>query len=421
MGAHTDADVAIVGSGIIGTIAAITLQEAGFNVLVIEPNKPGAGTAGGSGGYIHDGEIFPVAQPSLFADLPRLLLDPTGPLVIRASYLPHLVPWGFRLLTTMRRSVMERSIDGAARLNRLSVDALFSVAARANAQHFLVRHGGLKVVADQRTLDTLSELLPVLHRHGISAEPLDAAQVHAREPALAQRVAGAIYYPDSAHCTDPDNFGERLAEHVRTSSSVVHGKVRTLVQQTDGSWNVSVADHKSTNDLRVGRVLVSAGYASGDVLRPLGYHVPVAAARGYHLMIGKPQVSLGRPMIFYESHIGATPMDRGIRLAGTMEFASPDAPPDFRRSEMLYGIAKRYIPDLAAVDTTTWMGTRPLMPDSLPAIGRASKHKNLYYAFGHGHLGFTQAAVSARVIRELMTEGAPSIDITPFDLARFQS
>ena len=114
-------------------------------------------------------------------------------------------------------------------------------------------------------------------------------------------------------------------------------------------------------------------------------------------------------------------MNRGLRLAGTMEFASPDAPPNFRRAEMLYGIAKRYLPDLAAVDTTTWVGTRPLMPDSLPAIGRASRHKNLYYAFGHGHLGFTQAAVSARIIRELMTGGAPSIDITPFDLARFQS
>ncbi len=421
MGAHLDADVAIVGSGIIGTTAAIELREAGLTVLVIDPNKPGAGTAGGSGGYIHDGEIFPVAQPSLFADLPRLLLDPTGPLVIRASYLPRLVPWGIRFLTTMRRSVTERSIEGAARLNRVAVDSLFAMAETANAERFLVRRGGLKVVADSRTLDTLSELLPVLHRHGIAAEPLDSAEVQAREPALATRVAGAIYYPDSAHCIDPDAFGEKLAERVRSSSGVLSGSVRDLVPQENGSWRLSVAENTSSADVRVARVLVSAGYASGELLRPLGYRVPVAAARGYHLMIGKPSVSLGRPMIFYESHIGATPMADGIRLAGTMEFASPESAPDFRRAKMLYGIARQYIPDLTALDTTPWVGTRPLMPDSLPAIGRAFRHGNLYYAFGHGHLGFTQAAVSARVIRELMTDATPTIDVTPFDLARFHA
>lgn len=419
MGAQADADVAIVGSGIIGTLAAIALHDAGLSVLVIEPNEPGAGTASGSAGYIHDGEIFPVAQPSLFADLPRMLLDPTGPLVVRASYLPHLAPWGVRLLATMRSDATERSIDGAARLNRLSVDALFSVAQASNAQEFLVRRGGLKVVESARTLDKLSELLPVLHSHGISAQPLDAAQAHGYEPALAPQVAGAIFFPDSAHCTDPTRFGERLGERVRNESSVLPGRVCKLQQTSDGGWVVDVARRNIVRQISVPRVLVAAGYASGDLLRPLGYHVPVAAARGYHLMIAKPNVSLERPMIFYESHTAATPMDGGVRLAGTVEFAAPDAAPDFRRSSMLYGIAKRYIPELADTDATPWVGTRPLMPDSLPAIGRAFKHRNLYYSFGHGHLGFTQAAISARAIGELVSDCAPTIDMSPFDLKRF--
>ncbi len=422
MGAQTaDADIAIVGSGIIGTIAAIALHDAGLRVLVIEPNEPGAGTASGSAGYIHDGEIFPVAQPSLFADLPRMLLDSTGPLVVRASYLPHLAPWGVRLLATMRPDATKRSIDGAARLNRLSVDALLSVADACGAQEYLVRRGGLKVVEDSRALDKLSQLLPELRGHGISAEPLDAAQVHAYEPSLAAQVAGAIFFPDSAHCTDPQAFGERLAQRVRYQSVVLSGRVRKLNQRSDGGWVVDIARGKMLTQVSVPRVLVTAGYGSGDLLRQLGYHVPVAAARGYHLMIAKPEVSLARPMIFYEAHIAATPMNHGVRLAGTMEFASPDASPDFRRSKMLYGIAKRYIPDLADTDTSSWVGTRPLMPDSLPAIGRAFKHTNLYYSFGHGHLGFTQAAISARAIGELITEAPSTIDIGAFDLKRFHS
>ncbi len=419
MGGQTDADIAIVGSGIIGTTAAIALHDAGFRVLVIEPNEPGAGTASGSAGYLHDGEIFPVAQPSLFADLPRMLLDPTGPLVVRASYLPRLAPWGVRLLATMRPHATERSIDGAARLNRLSVDALFSVAAASDAQEFLVRRGGLKIVADSRTLDKLSELLPVLHSHGIAAQPLDAAQVHAYEPALAPQVAGAIFFPDSAHCTDPARFGERLAKRVRGQSTMVSGRVRKLSQSADGGWLLDIAREKTLTQISVPRVLVAAGYASGELLRPLGYRVPVAAARGYHLMIAQPNVSLARPMIFYEPHIGATPMNGGVRLAGTIEFAAPEASPDFRRSSMLYGIAKRYIPDLADTDATSWVGTRPLMPDSLPAIGRGFRHKNLYYSFGHGHLGFTQAAVSARAIGELIGGTPSTIDVNAYDLKRF--
>ncbi len=412
-----DADVAVVGSGIVGTMTALALQDAGSCVLAIEADEPGAGTAAGSAGYVHDGEIFPVAQPRLLADLPRLFFDPFGPLVFRLSYLPQMLGWSARFLGSMRAPAIAHGIAALASLNRLAIDALFAVANAAQAQDLLVHRGGLKIAHAARTFEGFAHEVELLQRAGIPARIVGADALHAMEPALGGDNAGAILFPNSAHCIDPSAFGKRLAARVRARGTIVRARASALLPQRDGSWSVSLNGSASRVDVQ--RVVVTAGYASPALLRPLGYRAPLAAARGYHLMIEHPGIELGHPMIFHEPHVGATPMRSGLRLAGTMEFASPDARPDFRRAEMLYPIIRRYVPSLQNDTATTWAGIRPSMPDSLPAIGKASRHDNLYYCFGHGHLGFTQAAISARCIAELVTHTKPAIDLAPFDLERF--
>lgn len=419
MSRSLDAETAVIGSGIVGTMTALALQNAGLNVLVIEQDEPGAGTASGSAGYIHDGEIFPVAQPALLAELPRLFFDPFGPLVFRVGYLPHMLGWGTRFLRSMRRSVIERATAALASLNRYAIEALLSVASATGTQELLVHGGGLKIARTQRAFAGFARELLLLHNAGIPAQELDAAALHAMEPALADDNAGAIFFPNSAHCLDPAAFGERLASHVCSDGNVVRGHARSLRAQSDGSWVVDV-QNGTRSGVHVQSVVVSAGYASPLLLEPLGYRVPIAPARGYHLMIENPGVALRHPMIFHESHVGATPMSGGLRLAGTMEFSSPRAPADYRRATMLYSIIHRYIPGLQNGRATAWMGIRPSAPDSLPCIGRAPRHQNLYCCFGHGHLGLTQAAISARCIADIITDRPPPIDLSPFDLARFQ-
>jgi glycine/D-amino acid oxidase-like deaminating enzyme len=416
-----DADVAVVGGGIIGTASALALQDAGFSVAVIEPGEPGAGTAAGSAGYLHDGEIFPLAQPSLIPALPRMLFDPYGPLVLRPSYLPKLTAWGARFFASMRRSRVSGAIAALASLNRPAVDALIEMAASAGAGDLLVRLGGLKVVRDPQMLEKLADEMHDFERERIAARVIDGARVRALEPSLAPDVAGAVFFPNSAHCVNPTAFGERLAARVRSRGTVVRGTAEGLDPQSDGSWAIRVRDADRTIHVASSRVVVAAGYGSAALLHSLGYTVPLAAARGYHLMIAHPSIALIHPTIFHEPHIAASPMEHGLRIAGTMEFSAPGAPPDFRRADMLYGIAQRYLPNLRNEATTRWMGVRPAMPDSLPAIGKAARHGQLYYCFGHGHLGFTQAAISARCIAALASDAAPSIDLTPFDLQRFGS
>lgn len=411
-----DADIAIVGGGIIGTTAALALQDAGLRTIVLESGELGTGAAEGSAGYLHDGEIFPLPVPALLAALPRMLFDPLGPLVFRPAYLPRLVGWSAHFLAAMRRSEHEAGIQALAQLNRLAIDMLIEAASAAGARDLIVRGGGLKVCRDERTLAVMAENLRSLQRCGIAAQILDAKALRAIEPSITPEIAGGTFFPDSAHCIDLSALGNRLAARVRSRGAVLPSRARRLLPQSDGSWIVA---HGAREQIAAQNVLVAAGHASAELLRPLRYRVPLAPARGYHLMIGDPGVELRHPVIFHDAHFAATPMRNGIRLAGTMEFAAADAPANMQRAEILFTQAQPYLPGLRRRSAATWMGVRPMSPDDLPLLGRAERHPGLYYSFGHGHLGLTQSAISARCIADLVVGSTPPIDLHPFRLSRF--
>jgi glycine/D-amino acid oxidase-like deaminating enzyme len=411
-----DADIVIIGGGIVGTTATLALQDAGLRTITFDPLEVGAGTAEGSAGFLHDGEIFPLPHPRLLTAVPRMLLDPLGPLVFRWPYLPRLLGWSTTFLRAMRKEMRDAGIAALSQLNKTAVDALADMAAAAGAAGLIVRNGGLKVCRDARTLDAMAREITCFERAGIPAQVLDARALSAMEPGLSQSLAGGMFFPNSAHCIDLAEMGRRLGARVRSRGDVVLAAVERIVPERNGTWTVAYGLRERVS---AARVLVAAGHASAKLLRPLGYRVPLAPARGYHLMLADPGVQLGRPVIFEEAHFGATPMRAGLRLAGTMEFAAADTPPDMRRAENLFRLAMPYLPGLQRVHATVWMGVRPVSADDLPMIGRAARHSGLYYSFGHGHLGLTQSAVSARALAALVT-GAPSpVDLRPFDLARF--
>jgi D-amino-acid dehydrogenase len=408
-------DVAIVGGGIIGISCALALLDSGRSVTLVEPNAPGAGTAGGSAGYLSDGEIFPVAQPAVVRDLPRMLFDRDGPLVIRPEAWPTMLPWGLRFLAAARPSEVARGTAALAALNRLALEALIALATRAGAQRWLVRDGGVHVARDPHVLAHAASLIPQLAAYGLRAEPVDRAQLLRDEPALAPDIAGGIVYPDSARCTDPAAFGAALAARARADGMrLVRARVSAIVPH-DGGWTV-----RTDGAPVVARsVVVAAGAWSAPLLAPLGYAVPLRAARGYHLMLPQPGIALQRTVLFEELHFCATPMDGGIRLAGTVEFAAPDAPPNPHRATMLLALAQRYLPALRADGATSWMGARPAFPDSRPAIEALARHPGLVVCTGHEKLGLTQAGISARCVAALIARRPPPVDLTPFALTRF--
>ena len=409
-------DVVVVGGGIVGTVCAGELLARGLSVTVIERDEPGAGTSAGSAGYLSDGEIFPLAQPGVPVRILPMLADPQGPLVVRPAYLPRMIGWGTRFLLASRSRRFQAGIRAMSSLNRVANDMLFAFAKRAGAERYLVRDGCLHVAYERATLEHAEALVATLEANGIAARIVDASSARAMEPNLSASVLGGVFYPNAARCTDPFEFGRALAGAFRAGGgTVVRAAAQALVQRAPEQWIVRTSE----GEIEAPRVLVAAGVWSRELVQPLGYRVPLEAARGYHLMLPEPGVQLARTLLFEETHFCATPMDRGLRLAGTVEFAGVDAAPDYRRSEMLLGLAARYLPGIRGDGATRWMGSRPSFPDSLPALGAAPRHQNLYFAFGQEKLGLTQSAVTATCVADVILGRKPPLDLTPFSLGRF--
>lgn len=410
------ADVIVVGAGIVGLACALRLQLDGHEVTVVDRGAPGDGCSRGHAAYLSEGNIFPVASLDTLRGLPAMLADSRGPLVIRPSYLPRLAPWGVRLLMAVRAERAARSMAGLARLNRLAIESYEPLLEAAGATASMRRHGGLLVCGTPAALRQKASSLAIFAEHGIEARVLDRAAVRALEPALADDVAGAIFFPNSASCPDPDALTRLLVAQIEgAGGQVVREEVAGMAPAPGGGWRVRTGRAA----LHARRVVVAAGRSSDELLRPLGHTVPLEGERGYHLMLAEPGVELRRPIVIAEHHFAASPMTGGLRLAGTVEFARRDAPMDPRRADMLLEQATRYLPSLAPASATRWMGARPSLPDSLPAIGRSSLHEGLFYCFGHHHSGFMQAAVSARLVADLVAGREPVVDPAPYALDRF--
>ncbi len=412
-----NADVVVVGGGIIGTTVALELQRRGYAVIIVEPDAIGAGTAGGSAGYIAWDDIFPIPNPSVVADLPRMLLDKRGSLVIRPSYLPHMAGWGLRFLAAARPSQVQHAMAALVSLKRFADEALFDLARHAGAQRYLVRETVFHVCRTSKTLQQAVRDLEIVSRAGITGEVINGSQLLASEPALGQGLAGAIAIANAVRCTNPGAFGASLAQHFIAHDGMTHTARATTIESDTNGWLVRTGVPGET--LRAGRVVLAAGVWSRPILAALGYRIPLESARGYHLMLPDPGIMPQRILRFDLEHFVATPMEEGLRLAGTVEFAGVNAPPSNYRADMLFDIARDYLPALNRNGAVRWMGHRPSLPDSLPIIAQLRRHPGIVVATGHERRGLTECGITARCVADLIEQKTPPVDLTPFGIERF--
>ncbi|MBD9667098.1 FAD-dependent oxidoreductase [Variovorax sp. VRV01] len=408
--------VAVVGGGIVGLSTALQLQLDGHDVTVIERDAPMQACSAGNAGYLSEANIFPPASPDMLWQMPRLMLAKDGPLVVRPSYALHMLPWGRRALTVLKPEAMARITGTLAAMTRMAYASISGLAAQAGASNLISRDGGLIAFKTQPALDKKCAALDTWNRHDLPVRRLSAVEIAALEPALAPDIVGGLLFQNSGRCSNPQGLGLRYAEHLAAQGGrVVRDEVGAVSLQEGGKVTVQ-GQHRSR---QYDRIVVCGGYWSGALMRPFFRHVPLASERGYHLMLPRPGLSLTRPVVFGEPHFAATPMDEGLRLAGTAEFARWDAPPAWERAHMLLALARQYLRGLDGDEAKPWMGVRPSLPDGLPAIGTVPSAPAIHYAFGHAHNGLTLSAVTARCISALVQGTAPPVDLAPLSLERF--
>lgn len=410
--------VLVVGGGIVGLSIALRLQLDGFQVTVLDRDTPMEGCSAGNAGYISVANIFPPVTRDILFDLPRMLLSRDGPLVVRPAYLKEFVPWATKAMCAGQPASSVRVQQAMSPLLDQAWDSFTPLLDAAGAHALLDRRGGLVACRTDSALQGRARQVPVWNEMGLEARQIDRAEVLDLEPGLSPDMAGGIFFPQAGRCLNPKRLGLLYLDRL------VEGGAQVL-QQELLDVETSVPEHitavlQGGQRIKVDHLVLCTGANRRLAERVLKRSVPIGMERGYHLMLPSAGASVNRPVLFGEHHFVATPMEDGLRLAGTAEYAHADAAPDMRRAYMLQGLARKYLPGLqTGNDVKPWMGVRPTMPDGMPVMGRWPGHPRLLYAFGHGHNGLTTSAITARCIAALLSGRPAPLAVDPFSIERF--
>ena len=408
--------VAVIGAGIVGVCSALCLQRDGFQVSLIEREGPGAGASFGNGAVIGEEAVVPVATPGILGKVPGLLFDPLGPLALRWSYLPRLAPWLLRFVAASRRDRVEEISIALKALLEGTFEAFDRLLALADARDLLRRTGWLAVYETERGLADTQPLLDLQRRRGVRFDVLEAEQLRQFEPALAPIFARGVYYPDVGYTVNSQRLVQVLADAFqRLGGTLEIAEARGFEIGPAGPRAV-VTDRGA---LPCEAVVVAAGAWSKHLAAQLGSRPPLDTERGYHVQFPEPGVAPRLPVFSTERAFVASPLEVGLRVAGTVELGGLEAAPNWDRAEVLLGHAKRWFPGLKTGGMTRWMGFRPSMPDSLPVIGRSPRFSNVIFAFGHGHCGMMMSARTGEIVAALLADRDPGLDMSPYRVERF--
>jgi D-amino-acid dehydrogenase len=404
---------AIIGAGVVGVACARALQMQGRHVTLIDPAPPGSTCSFGNAGHIAIDQIRPLSRPDVLAGVPRMLANPLGPLALRWRGLPGLSPWLTRFAQAARPQQVRAGTTALAGLLATALQDWQALLAASGLSGMLRQQGALSVMETPAGLAAAQAEGRVQAAHGLVFQDLSGAEVQAMLPGLAHMPAGGRLYPTAAHAINPFRLVQALAQRVvADGGTLVAQPVTGFVQQ----GRVVTALRTGGGDIPADTVLLTAGVASPGLARQIGIHLPITAERGYHAMLARDALDVSLPVTFTERGFVVTPMEHGIRLAGTVELGAGGRPPDWARADILAEITRRLFGRTLPM-TDRWQGDRPTLPDYLPAIGRAPEMDNVVVAAGHQHLGLTLAAVTARLVAGLLGGGAP--DLSPFNPARF--
>lgn len=409
-------DVAIVGGGIIGLSCALYLREAGHDVVVVEPNDPASGASRGNAGALAFAEILPLASPRILCKAVRWLFDPLGPLSLPPAYLPRIAPWLLRLWRASWPSHYRANIQAQAALIGLAETEMLSMLARARLDGHLRAEGVLEVYEGATRFDAAREIARERLAHGIESRPVQGAELAELQPGLAPRFTHGMLIPRWRNVDDPHALAVDIGRQARAlGARLLRRKVRAIEPAGHGG-ELALDDGTA---LAARRIVIAAGAWSHQLSRLLGDPIPLETERGYNTTLPPDALDLRRQITFSDHGFVVSPLSCGIRVGGAVELAGLKRPPDYRRAQAMLDKAKAFLPALRIEGGEQWMGFRPSLPDSLPVIGRARRHPDMFYAFGHGHLGLTQSAATARLIRDMIDDKPPAIDLTPYRPARF--
>jgi len=408
--------VVVIGAGIVGVCAAWQLQRRGAAVTLIDCDEPGRGCSYGNAGALSFGSVAPLAMPGVMRDALTMLLDPAAPLLIPLSYLPKAAPWLAQFVRAARPDQVRKISHALSTLLTNSIEKHLEILGEVGATDIVRRTGQLYLYPNEKWLSKDAMSWALRKEHGLRIERLGRDEILALEPEVGPEYAVGMFTPDQGMSTNPYRQVTAIAaDFARHGGQVVRDRVTAIEVAGDRVRGVRGENGSYACD----HAVVCAGAWSMQLLAELGYALPLESQRGYHVTIASPGITVSRPVVAADRKVFLTPMEDGLRAAGTVEFGGLARAPNRKRAGYLVRDMARVFPRAQIpADWSFWMGHRPCLPDSLPVMG-PSRHRGLWFNFGHGHLGLTMSATSGDILARAICGEPSNIDLAPFSFARF--
>ncbi|MDA7446077.1 FAD-binding oxidoreductase [Candidatus Pelagibacter ubique] len=406
--------IGIVGAGIQGISNALFLQKKGFSVTIFDRDEPGSPAASyGNAGHFSPYASVPINRPDVLTDVPAMLLSSTGPLALKWNYVPKMMPWFLQFIrncTTKRMMHTAKNMHQILDLALPAYDELFDEVELGG----LVEKKGILYIWNDQSLKSRELEIKVRNELGVDQQVITPKEIHDLEPNIKPIYHGGVYYQYGRHARNPKKILLKLYDlFLKKGGKFLKMNIKDI------NFNDEKPVIKAeTQSFLFDKIVIACGSFSKKLTDNLDEKIPLDTERGYHVHFKNCDHLLSRPVIFQNRGFGITPMEQGLRVVGTVEFGGLDNPLSKSRVKNLINNAKYMMGDLPEHEDE-WLGFRPTLPDYLPVIGPSKKYKNVFYCFGHHHLGWTLGPISGKIISGMIAEENTNLDLKPYSSLRF--
>ena len=407
-------NIAVVGAGIVGICSAYFLKKSGFQVTLIDKEKPGTMTSFGHACSFADYANVPVNYPGLLWDIPSMLLRKDGPLAVDFFYIIKNLPWAINFLKNCRKEKVDEiatSLTNLLKHSQLSYDEIFK---DVNVKEFISHEENLYLFDTKKSFENYEYANIIRKNNNVKVRNLNKDEVKELEPNIADVYYSGQVFTGSRHTTNPLAISNKIFDKfIELGGIYINQHVKNLIQN-EKNIELLMEDKK----IKFDKIIICAGAWSNQIANMLGDKFPLDTERGYHILFETNEKLINRPVAWSESGFYLIQIHNGVRAAGTVEIAGLNKSPNKKRLNMIERQSRKVLPQLGKVQST-WMGRRPTLPDSLPIIANSQKNNNIIYAFGHQHVGWTLGAVTGKIIDSLSRDQIPNIDISAYSPSRF--
>ena len=407
--------IAIIGAGIQGVCNALFLQKKGFQVTLFDREEPGDQAASyGNAGHFSPYASVPVNRPDILADVPAMLLSSTGPLALKWNYVPKMIPWFLKFIKNCSKKNMMHTAKYMHQILDLALPAYDELFEEIDLSG-LIEDKGIMYIWNDQNLKSRELEINIRKEIGAEQQLLSKSDIHDLEPNIKNIYHAGVFYKKARHARNPGKIWVKLYESFIKKG----GKfLKSNIQNLDFDENKPVL-RSETQRFIFDKLVICCGAFSKKLTDKLFENIPLDTERGYHIHFKDFDHLISRPVVFQNRGFGMTPMEQGLRVVGTVEFGGLNNPLSKSRIKNLADNAKYLLDGLPDHHHDEWLGFRPTLPDYLPVIGPSKNYSNVFYSFGHHHLGWTLGAISGKIIAKMISRENTNLDLKPYSSLRF--